>query len=136
MYDRLEVELVAIAALLVILFGLFVLAGTVQPSPDDRNYPSEADIAADGERYVGDRVVVSGTVLVNGWRFDRESTSVVPRTKALVSNFSTVFIRPQRSIRGEASVSHLAMETPLRPHGLTSGNDQCQAVPRRGAGDG
>lgn len=162
MYDRLEVRLVAIAALLVVLFGLFVLAGTVQSSPDDRNYPSEADIAADGERYVGDRVVVSGTVietdpltveaepvpgepiafvientartpeigdsltaygtlrtgdriraietvhtepwerqymyvvsfigglwvlgrLVNGWRFDRESTGLVPRTDPLIS---------------------------------------------------
>ncbi|TKR25450.1 hypothetical protein [Natronomonas salsuginis] len=162
MDDRLGIRLLAIATLVAVLFGCFVLAGTVQPSPDDRNYPNEADIAADGERYVGDRVVVGGTVietdpltieaepipgepiafvvedtartpevgdtltvygtlrsenriraiepihrepwemqymylvsflgglwvlgrLCNGWRFDRESMSLVPRTAPLIS---------------------------------------------------
>lgn len=63
MADRSGIRLLAVTALFVVLFGLFVLAGTVQPDPADRNYPSEADIAADGERYVGDRVVVGGTVI-------------------------------------------------------------------------
>ena len=63
MDDRLGIRLLASATLLAVLFDCFVLAGTVQPSAEDRHYPSEADIIADGERYVGDRVVVGGTVI-------------------------------------------------------------------------
>lgn len=61
--DRPALRLATIGVLVVLLVGLFVYAGTIAPASSDRNYPSEVDVFADGDRYVGDRVLVGGTVV-------------------------------------------------------------------------
>lgn len=56
-------RLLAIGILLVILAGLFVWAGTIEPDPADNNYPGVSDIHETPDEYVGDRISVDGTVV-------------------------------------------------------------------------
>jgi hypothetical protein len=52
-----------VCLLLVVLFGTFVAYGSLGPAPDRNVYPDTRDLADDYDRYVGDRVVVSGEVV-------------------------------------------------------------------------
>jgi hypothetical protein len=52
-----------VAVLLAVLFGTLVAYGSVGPAPERNVYPDQRDLAADYDRYVGDRVVVSGEVV-------------------------------------------------------------------------
>lgn len=54
------------AAILVLLVGLFAMAvwfGSLPPSPDTGDYPGNEEVTADDDRYLGDRVSVSGDVV-------------------------------------------------------------------------
>jgi len=62
MTDRLDIRVGLIVALLIILAGLFVFAGTIDPAPSDRDYPGGVELLEGTSQYLGDRVVVSGTV--------------------------------------------------------------------------
>ncbi|MFC5365320.1 hypothetical protein [Salinirubrum litoreum] len=52
-----------VCVLLAVLFGACVAYGSVGPAPERNVYPDHRDIADDYDRYVGDRVVVSGEVV-------------------------------------------------------------------------
>jgi hypothetical protein len=52
-----------VCVLLVVLSGTFVAYGSLGPAPDRNVYPDTRDLADDYDRYVGDRVVVSGEVV-------------------------------------------------------------------------
>jgi hypothetical protein len=52
-----------VCVLLVVLFGTFVAYGSLGPAPERNVYPDNRDLAGDYDRYVGDRVVVSGEVV-------------------------------------------------------------------------
>lgn len=52
-----------VCVLLVVLSGTFVAYGSLGPAPDRNVYPDNRDLADDYDRYVGDRVVVSGEVV-------------------------------------------------------------------------
>jgi hypothetical protein len=52
-----------VCVLLVVLFGTFVAYGALDPAPERNVYPDSRDLADDYDRYVGDRVVVSGEVV-------------------------------------------------------------------------
>ena len=52
-----------IAVLLVVLAGLFVWAGTIEPDPDNNNFPGETEVLDDPDQYVGQQVSISGTVV-------------------------------------------------------------------------
>jgi hypothetical protein len=49
--------------LLVVLSGTLVAYGSLDPAPERNVYPDTRDLADDYDRYVGDRVVVSGEVV-------------------------------------------------------------------------
>lgn len=63
-------RLVVVAVLLACLGGSLVAYGTLEPRPDRGIYPDGPAVAADGERYVGERVLVSGPVVT------REPTTI------------------------------------------------------------
>jgi hypothetical protein len=44
-------------------FGLLVWHGSLDPAPQVGDYPDEADLVVDYDRYAGDRVTVAGTVV-------------------------------------------------------------------------
>lgn len=50
-------------ALLLALAGLLVLGGTVTPDPSVNHFPDEDDVAPNPDAYVGERVVLGGTVV-------------------------------------------------------------------------
>ena len=52
-----------VCVLLVVLFGTFVAYGSLGPAPERNVYPDNRDLADDYDRYVGDRVAVSGEVV-------------------------------------------------------------------------
>lgn len=56
-------RLLAAGALLAALFGLMIWSGTVPGSPIEREVPNEVEVTPDRESYVGDRVVLGGTVV-------------------------------------------------------------------------
>lgn len=56
-------RVVAICALLVVLVGLFVSLGTVQPRPANNDFPGQQQLLDDQRQHVGDRVYVVGTVV-------------------------------------------------------------------------
>ena len=56
-------RVVAICGLLAVLFALMVGFGTTTPAPELGDYPAEDTIAADYDRYVGEAVQVTGTVI-------------------------------------------------------------------------
>lgn len=52
-----------VCVLLVVLSGTLVAYGSLDPAPERNVYPDTRDLADDYDRYVGDRVVVSGEVV-------------------------------------------------------------------------
>jgi hypothetical protein len=52
-----------VCVLLVVLCGTFLAYGSLGPAPERNVYPDNRDLADDYDRYVGDRVVVSGEVV-------------------------------------------------------------------------
>jgi len=56
-------RVVTIVALLCLLAGLVVLSGAIEPDPAKGEYPGTDEIDEDPDAYVGDRVVVAGTVV-------------------------------------------------------------------------
>lgn len=63
MGEQLRWRLVALILLLGLLALLFVWAGTIEPDPADNIYPGTGDIHENPDKYVDDRVSVSGTVI-------------------------------------------------------------------------
>lgn len=63
MIDSASSRGVAIAVLAAILVGLCVWYGALDPAPAAYDFPGEDDIRADDDQYVGERVVVAGTVV-------------------------------------------------------------------------
>lgn len=59
----LAVRVPAILALVAVLVALCIAYGAVGTQPDQGDYPSSDDIAADYDAYVGQRVTVEGTVV-------------------------------------------------------------------------
>lgn len=55
-------RVLAILACLVVLGGLFVWAGTIDPDAGDNNYPTAGDIHDDPAAFVGQQVQLDGTV--------------------------------------------------------------------------
>lgn len=51
-----------IAILLVLLAGLFVWAGMIEPNPTHNNYPGATDIHENPDQYINEKVRVGGTV--------------------------------------------------------------------------
>lgn len=56
-------RIAVVTLLLGILFGLMVWFGTLPPSPERGAYPTAEDLGTDYDRYVGERVAVSGIVV-------------------------------------------------------------------------
>lgn len=63
MIDRPPSRLLGLAALLCVLFGLLVGAGTLTPDPTMNHYPDRHDLGGNYDAYLGERVEVSGTVV-------------------------------------------------------------------------
>ena len=57
------VRLLVIATLLVAFGGLFVFYGTLEPAPEQNDYPGNDDLEADPTAHVGEQVGLSGTVV-------------------------------------------------------------------------
>lgn len=60
---HLTIRIAIVVALLGILLGLAVWYGSLPPAPEQGAYPDTHDLGADYDRYVGERVSVSGTVV-------------------------------------------------------------------------
>jgi len=56
-------RLLAIVALLIVLVGLLSWTGTATVDPLETTYPDEADVTSDRESYIGERVVLDGSVV-------------------------------------------------------------------------
>jgi hypothetical protein len=52
-----------IIILTAVLVGLFALAGTTEPDPDNNNFPGPAEVYENPDEYIGERVTVTGTVV-------------------------------------------------------------------------
>ena len=63
MLESPAIRLLTIALLVGGLFGLFVAHGTLEPAPDQHDYPGNAEVVADPDAYVGEQVLVSGPVV-------------------------------------------------------------------------
>lgn len=79
------VRFALIAVLLVVLAGLFVWAGTIEPDPADNNFPGNDEVFADPDEYVGQQVSVGGTV-VNTNPLTVETTVEGERVTFIVEN--------------------------------------------------
>jgi hypothetical protein len=56
-------RLLAVLVLLTALFGLLVWHGALAPAPEAGAYPSQEELAADYDRYLGERVTVGGRIV-------------------------------------------------------------------------
>lgn len=63
MIDRPRSRLLILTALLCVLFGLLVGAGTLAPDSSMNHYPDRHDLGGSYDAYQGDLVEVSGTVV-------------------------------------------------------------------------
>ena len=63
MADRVSLRFALIAVLLVVLAGLFVWAGTIEPDPADNNFPENEDVLDNPDQYLGQQVSIGGTVI-------------------------------------------------------------------------
>lgn len=63
MLDTPARRVAALAILLVVLAGLFVSFGALDPAPDRHAYPDEDDLAADYDAHVGGPASLGGTVV-------------------------------------------------------------------------
>ena len=63
MFSSPKTRFLFIAVLLVVLAGMFVYAGTMEPDPGDNNYPSTSDVHENPDKYLNEKVSISGTVV-------------------------------------------------------------------------
>lgn len=63
MRDDRRTRVIVVAFLMIVLCGLLVWAGTLEPDPDRNEFPNENDFVMSYDAYVGDRVQVGGTVV-------------------------------------------------------------------------
>ena len=61
--SRPSVRFTVVVLLLIVLGGLLVWAGTLSAADAPRDYPDEDEVGPDRSAHVGDRVVLSGTVV-------------------------------------------------------------------------
>ena len=63
MFTTPRTRAVAIATLLGILFVMTVWLGSLPPDPETNSFPSQDELSGEYDRYVGEKVVVSGEIV-------------------------------------------------------------------------
>lgn len=63
MFTTVRSRVAVVVGLVALLFGLAAWFGSLGPAPELGSYPSETHLAADYERYLGERVTVDGRVV-------------------------------------------------------------------------
>lgn len=91
MIDNRKTRLIILGVLVLALGGTFVGFGMLTPNPQDGRYPGAADVAHDTDVYVGETVVVSGTVLQTDPLIIRDEYTAV-RNGGFVSGFLRITV--------------------------------------------